>query len=113
MTKNEVIDLLESIDQCYPGRLKWDKPQELIMEWTKKLEKYDAEMIQENFLAHVETSAYLPTLSDLIRKAPAGKVVPSFQETRDFLKRYDTPAPVTEEVREAEREKIRKILGIE
>lgn len=113
MNKNEVVDLLETIDAMYPGKLKPTDFKRTLDEWSAALEPFDESLIRKNLNAHRYVSAFLPTIADLVKKDAGVRThVPDAQATQDFLDRYKTAPETDPEVVEAAKREIRRLLGI-
>lgn len=112
MSRDEVIDLLELIDESYPGKLRLNNAEGTINRWYEALKKEKAERITTNFQIHLEESDFVPSIASLLRKPPVSRFVPGPDETMAKLQKKKA-VEVSEAVREAEKAKIRKILGIE
>lgn len=112
MTKNEVVELLKSIDVFYPNRIKPDDFERLLRQYTVALAPFEESEIMKNLVEHSYVSPFLPTLFDLVkqeRDVPTN--VRSAKETQAFLEKYDNLPAADPEVVKAEQAKIRKILG--
>ena len=113
MNKNQVIDLLETIDAMYPGKLKPTDFKRMLDVWSSALADFDETVIRKNLNAHRYTSSFIPTIADLVRKdAGTRTYVPNAEETAKMLKRYDEPVEADPEVVKSAQAEIQRILGI-
>ena len=111
MNRAAVIELLETINSMYPGRIREDNFATTLSVWSSLLAKHDESTVFDNLAAHAETSTYPPTISDLLKK-PEKSTVPGYEET---MKRFEVQGgrePADPKVAEAELAKIREMLGV-
>lgn len=118
MDRKQTAELLQDIQVSYPGKFHVLEPTRLLNAWTKALLRHDHDKVQANFEKHLETSAFPPTIADLVREKPTDRLnaIPNVEETRAYLETLGKASDLTEEQKatiESEKAKIRKILGIQ
>lgn len=118
MNKKEVLDLIQEIEACYPGRLKVDDGKALIIAWHRILKDYECTTIMDNLTNYIKFNRFPPTIADLINpKSEKERYVPSAEETRKYLEERqqleenNKRDASIQEARKKAREEVNKILG--
>lgn len=88
-----------------------DDPKATIEAWHMILKDHSMDDVGHALKHHVENSPFAPTISDLVKKKN-GRSIPNVEETQLLLNQYNDVQTASDEVREEELSKIRKILGI-
>lgn len=117
MERNEVAKLLNEIDLLYPGRIRMDEKQAAARFnlFCKVLANKNTEEVEANLIAHAEESPHPPSVHALVKKQEKSNV-PSVEETRAYIQRYeDMPEPDEETLQAMEEAKkeIRRILKMD
>lgn len=118
MDISQIASLLDAIQASYPGKFKVEDPAKVLKSWEQVLRKHDFQKVSMNFERHLETSAFPPTIADLVREKPLDRInaIPDVNETREYLDTSDRQNNFTEaqlESIEKSKAEIRRILGLE
>lgn len=92
MKKTELVSLFKVIKECYQN---FEITPEKIEVWYEIIQDTPFEKALANLMIHIKSSAYVPTLADLIKYDPVQTVDHEKQkiETQERLIRLSTPAP--------------------
>lgn len=117
MDRKQTADLLQTIQDSYPGKFHISDPARLLDAWETALISHDYNKVMSNFYRHLELNAFPPAISDLVkvRQLDRMNAIPNAEETRKHLESISKPVDHTDEqLRSIERSKaeIRRILGI-
>lgn len=118
MDRKQTAELLQTIQASYPGKFNPPDPARMLDTWEKALRSHDSNIVSMNFERHLTTSVFPPTIADLVKVNPSDRLnaIPNAEETRDYLATLQSKEMLTQEQHqniEAEKAKIRKILGLE
>lgn len=112
MEMPDILNLFKLIGIYYPQANKGDLV-EKYEAWEPILLKHDADIIFANLQDHVETSQYIPTLSELIRKPKeAPRTVPSIEETKARIKGITSDGVAPDEIHRYT-PRMRRNLGLD
>lgn len=113
MNKNQVIDILETIQNMYHAKFKIDNPQKTVDAWFKILQDFDFDTINRNLTNYVSKNSFPPSVADLINMPEhKDKAILNAQETAELLKGYAEQPEADKKHVAAELERMRAILGI-
>lgn len=118
MNITQIASLLDAIQASYPGKFKVEDPANVLKSWEQVLRKHDFQKVMSNFERHLETSAFPPTIADLVREKSLDRIhaIPDVNETREYLDAMDRQNNFTEDQLESiekSKAEVRKILGLE
>ncbi|USK85701.1 replicative helicase loader/inhibitor [Peribacillus asahii] len=118
MNATQVANLLDAIQASYPGKFKIENPANVLESWKQALKNHDFQKVSKNFERHLETSAFPPTIADLVKGKPLDRInaIPDVNETRKYLDSLDEGKNLTEAQLESikkSKAEVRRILGLE
>ncbi len=109
MNREQVKELFKLLVNFYPT---FEVTSEKVNAWHKFLQNYEAETIFTNTENHIYENKFPPTVADLVKVNHQEVVVPTVEETKKMLEKYNHYKPASEKVVEEELKKMREILGI-
>lgn len=104
MKKTELVDLLKTIENFYPGRFKSDDF--TAQTWWEVLKDYDIELCKKNLMKHVQVGEWPPSIANLI----AGHKDTSRTYSGDLIENIDGVKPIEEYIREIEQRTGRRVI---
>lgn len=88
MNKSETASILKMLMTTYPNT-KIKEPEVLINTWVSSLGKYPVEVVKIAAEFHTESSAFFPTISEIMNMIPRAETLRQFEET-------NRPKPIDE-----------------